>query len=560
LRAKAIAVPQLEYAEATMLSGVFLKKRPPAVRPIRPHELWSRSIVIIASLCATALVLRPAPALLAQTAPPASQIAGTAMQDSANDLSVTVGKTVLVDTAKPVRRIAIGLGDVVEATAVSPTEIMVSGKAPGETSLILWDTKGGRQFFNVSVRLPIGLSSDNLDSIRRELRNELPGQVLRISSENGNIFLRGTVKDLTSSKRAVLIAATGGKVINLLDVDVPPPAPQILLKVRFASVDRSKERQLGINIFSTGFGNVLSGITTGQFSPPSVSLPAPGLPPTAAVAQELNLFAFFPGLNIGATLQALQTNGVVEVLAQPNIVAADGKQASFLAGGEYPYPVVQGTSSGTGAVTIMFKEYGVRLNFIPTITPRGTIRLQVAPEVSALDFTNAVELSGFDVPAITTRKVTTEVELGDGQTFAIGGLLDNRENETFQKIPFLGDIPILGKFFQSKLTNRTNTELIVIVTPEIVAPIPAGAPTPELKYPTPFLKANSDIPMNTPDAKTAANTPPPAPKTMHIETLVDSMKPEQPLQIENNTSGFGAASTTAPATPAATAIPTPGSQ
>jgi pilus assembly protein CpaC len=146
------------------------------------------------------------------------------------------------------------------------------------------------------------------------------------------------------------------------------------------------------------------------------------------------------------------------VLAEPNIVAMDGKEASFLAGGEYPYPTVQGTTNGSGAITIMFKEYGVRLNFIPTIMPNGNIRLQVAPEVSALDFGDAVEVSGFQVPAITTRKVNTEVELGDGETFVIGGLLDNRETETFEKIPFLGDIPILGKFFQSKATNRTNTE------------------------------------------------------------------------------------------------------
>ena len=170
------------------------------------------------------------------------------------------------------------------------------------------------------------------------------------------------------------------------------------------------------------------------------------------------------------------------MLAQPNVLAANGKQASFLAGGEYPYPVVQGTSSGSAAVTITFKEYGVRLNFIPTITPRGSIRLQVAPEVSALDFTNAVQVSGFNVPAITTRKVSTEVELSDGQSFLIGGLLDNRETETFQKIPFIGDMPYIGKFFQSMSKNRTNTELIVIVTPEIVAPLAAGAPLPELNY------------------------------------------------------------------------------
>jgi len=155
-----------------------------------------------------------------------------------------------------------------------------------------------------------------------------------------------------------------------------------------------------------------------------------------------------------------------------------------------------------------------------------------------------VTLSGFTVPAITTRRINTEVELADSQTFVLGGLLDNRETETFEKIPFIGDIPVLGKFFQSKTVNRTNTELIVMVTPELVQPIPAGAPTPELKYPAKFLPPNSNIPMHNPDAKTAETTPAPAPATIPVETLIQSMKPEKPLVIESASGGFGSASTT----------------
>ena len=199
-------------------------------------------------------------------------------------------------------------------------------------------------------------------------------------------------------------------------------------------------------------------------------------------------------------------------------------------------------SGGASTITIMFKEYGVRLNFIPTITPRGSIRLQVAPEVSSLDFADAVQVSGFEVPAITTRKVKTEVELADGQSFVIGGLLDNTESETFQKMPFLGDIPILGKFFQSMAKTKSNTELIVIVTPEIVAPIEAGAALPSLKFPAKFLPPNSGIPMNTPDGKTAANSPAPPAPTMPIESLIQSMKPETPLVIDAGTGTFGGAS------------------
>jgi pilus assembly protein CpaC len=434
---------------------------------------------------------------------------------------------------------------------------MISGKAPGETSLIIWDAKGGRQFFNVTVRPNSAISDDNLEGIRRELRLELPGQPIKLTVENGNIFMRGTVKNLNANERAVKIVSTGGKVVNLLDVEVPPSQPQILLKVRFESVDRTKELQAGINLFSSGFGNVISGVSTGQFSPPTLTLPTgAGSTETVTLSNQLNLFAFLPGLNVGATLEALEGNQIAQVLAQPNIVAANGKEASFLAGGQFPYPSVQGAGvGGVGAVTIQFKEFGVRLNFIPTVTPRGTIRLQVAPEVSTLDFSNGVQIGGFDVPGLDVRNVNTEVELADGQSFAIGGLLNNTDNETYQKIPFLGDIPIIGKFFQSIQKTKQNTELIVIVTPEIVAPIEAGAALPEPKFPKKFLPPNSGIPMNNPDEKTAANTPAPAPPTLPVEKLIDSMKPEKPLVIESTSGNFGTGGGGGGAAAASTPVP-----
>jgi pilus assembly protein CpaC len=504
--------------------------------------------IAIAYCSALSFALCAAPIALAQATPPANPTEGVRFQDSTNELSVTVGKAVLVDTAQPVQRVAVGVGEIVEAMAVSPTEIMLSGKAPGETSLIIWDIRGGRQFFNVTVRASNLVNGDTLDSMRRELRAELPNQSIRVSLENGNIFLRGTVKDLTSSQRAVEIASTAGKVVNLMDVNVPSSDPQILLKVVFASVDRSKALSLGINLFDLGLGNAIGGVTTGQFSPPTISSSGSGSgsggsttgsQATAQFSQELNLLAFFPGLGVGADIDAMEQKGVVEVLAEPNLLAANGKEASFLAGGEFPYPVVSGTSGGTAAVSIEFKQYGIRLNFIPTITPRGTIRLQVAPEVSELDYTNEVEISGFEVPGITSRKVNTEVELQDGQSFMIGGLLDKNATDSFQKIPFLGDIPILGKLFQSENKTRSDTELIVIVTPEVVAPIPAGAPIPDLHYPAKFMPPNSNIPMHNPDAKSAENTLPPTPPTIPVETLVNSLKPEKTLVIEGASGGFG---------------------
>ncbi len=508
----------------------------------------------IARISALILALSASLGLAAQNAPRSSEPVGAPNQDSANELSVSVGKTVLIDCAKPVARVAIGLPEVAEASAISPTEIMVIGKAAGETSLILWDTKGNRQFFNVTVRPSSGISNDRLESVRRQLQMELPGQPLRISADRDNIFLRGTVRDLNSAARAEEIVATAGKVINLLNVEVPAADPQILLKVRFTSIDRSKGIQAGLNIFSSGFGNTLAGINTGQYSPPSVGLPSGGQSGTTTVSNELNLFAFLPGLNLGATLEALESKGIAQTLAEPNIIASNGKQASFLAGGEFPIPIAQGGGSGaSSAITIEFKEFGIRLNFIPTITPRGTIRLQVAPEVSALDYAHAVEIGGAEVPALTSRKVNDEVELADGQSFVIGGLLDNEDTETFQKIPFLGDIPFIGKFFQSMSKNRTNTELIVIVTPSIVQPIPAGVATPELKYPSPFLPPNSGIAMHHPDEKPAGATAATAPPSIPLETLLDSLKSEKPLMIESAGGSFGtgsagqAGATTAPA-------------
>ena len=506
--------------------------------------------VLIAALCA-------GQAAQAQAAPSAAPSAGATSEDSTNELSVEVGKAVLVDTAQPIQRVALGASDVADATTVSPTEVMITGSGAGATSLIIWDVRGGRQFFTVKVRPNTGVADEKLEELRREMRAELPGQPINVSLGNGAVFLRGTVKDLASATRAVAIGSSVGKVVNLLNVEVPNSDPQFLLKVRFLSVDRQKAIQMGINLVDLGLGHAVGGISANLQGQPQIansgtttsSSSTSGLSGSAGTAlfgSEGSIFAFLPGLNVGANIDALEQMSVVESLAEPNILAMNDRQASFLSGGEYPYPVVSGTSGGTPAVSIQFQEYGVRLNFIPTLTPRGTIRLQVAPEVSALDYANAVTISGFSVPGLTSRKVNTEVELKDGQTFIIGGLLDNTISDQLQKIPFIGDIPILGKLFQSESKTKSNAELLVMVTPEIVSPIPAEAKLPDLKYPDPkFLPPNSNIPMHQPDAKTADNTlPPPAP-AVPVETLLDSMKPERPLVMTGGTS-YGSGAQVAP--------------
>jgi pilus assembly protein CpaC len=444
---------------------------------------------------------------------------------SPSSLSLTVGNSVIVDCELPVERVAMGFGDVAEGIAVSPHEVLVSGKTPGMTSLIIWQRGGPKRSFEVRVTASTFLADNRLEAVIGEIERELPGQSVDVSFHNDTVFLRGRVRDVTSADRAVSIASTLGKIVNLLYVDVPPPEPQILLKVKFASVDRSISTQLGINILSTGAANTVGSVSTQQFSAPTAPTVQPGTPVASTIADALNLFFFRTDLNLGATIEALQVKGLLQILAEPNVLAQNGKQGSFLAGGEFPFPSVSGGGAGSvPVVSIQFREFGVRLTFIPTISPRGTIQLQVAPEVSALDFTNGLSVSGFNVPALTTRKLNTQVELSEGQSFAIGGLLDNRTTDTLEKIPFIGDIPILGKFFQSKAISKTNTELIVIVTPELVRPIPAGQPVPALKFTAPFLEPNTGKELRTPGLEATGPVPvePPQP-AIPIEKLMQTM-------------------------------------
>jgi pilus assembly protein CpaC len=343
-------------------------------------------------------------------------------------LVVTVGKSLVLDNALNIQRISLANGELAEAVAVNPREVLINGKAVGETSLVIWQQGGPRLLFDLTVRP----STTRLESVRAQLARELPGQDVSVYLEGENVFVHGTAKDMVSADRAAAIGGTLGKVVNLLHVVTPVEEPQILIKVRFADVDRSYSSQLGFNLFSTGAATTLGSVSTQQYSPALVTVPNPGSPVTATLTNALNLFMFRPDLNLGATIEALEARNLLQILAEPNVLAMNGKQASFLSGGEFPVPVVQG-GANVGAVTIQFREFGVRLNFLPTITPRGTIRLQVAPEVSSLDYSNAIILNGFTVPAIATRKVQTEIELENGQSFAIAGLLDNRFNETLDR-------------------------------------------------------------------------------------------------------------------------------
>ncbi len=451
------------------------------------------------------------------------QTPAQAPSTGSRDLGVTIGKSVIVDSAAVIERVAVANGELAEAVVITPHEVLVNGRGVGETSMIVWQQGGNRLFFDLTVRR----NDSKIDAVRREMSKEMGNQNVSMEMEGDAVFLRGNVENLVMADRAVAIATTLGKPVNLLRVAIPPTDAQVLIKVKFADVDRSYSQQLGINFVSTGAGNQIGSVTTGQFASlsPSGTLSATGTA-SFSLAQALNVFLFRPDLNLGATIQALQSKNLLQILAEPNVLAINGHNASFLAGGEFPYPTLQGGGAGLGAVTIQFREFGVRINFTPTLTPRGTIRLAVTPEVSTLDFANGLNLNGVNVPALSTRRVQTEIELEDGQSFVIGGLLDNRETETMNKIPGLGDIPFFGKLFRSRQINKNNTELLVLVTPELVRPMEKGAPTPDLNRPGKFLPPNtSSVPPQTPGKDVTGPVVSKPMATIPVEQLINSQKP-----------------------------------
>ncbi len=297
-------------------------------------------------------------------------------------------------------------------------------------------------------------------------------------------------EDKDVADRATALAAPFAKtVVNNLHVAESPVEKQILLRVKFAELDRSASNQFAVNLISTGATNTIGRITTGQFPAPSPSsITSGGLANNSSfsISNALNIFAFRPDLNLGALIQALESRNLLQTLDEPTLITSDGKEASFLVGGEFPIPVLQG-GANSGAVTIQFREFGVRLTFTPKITGTNNIRLHVKPEVSALDYTNALSFNGFTIPALSSRKMETNIELGEGQSFVIAGLIDNQVTETLSKIPDLSSLPILGNLFKSKEFDRNDTELIVMVTPEITMPLQPGDAKPGPPMPRPFL-------------------------------------------------------------------------
>ena len=400
-------------------------------------------------------------------------------------LRVMVGKSLLINTTERLKRISITDDGIASARVITPTQILVHGKTPGEVSLLIWDELERSRSFDLRVDVDVSACAE-------EEHRVFPEEQITVTPSRAAIVLSGHVSTEDVAKRAgELASAYSPRVVNVLTFG-PVGAQEVLLQVKFAEVDRTALTQLGVNFLSTGATNTIGTVTTGQFgsfgAQNLTTTKGPNGPVTSVTAESisnvLNLFLFRPDINFGAVIQALQTKNLLQILAEPNLIAVNGKEASFLAGGQFPFPIVQ-PGNGFTAVTISFKEFGVRLQFTPIITPNGNIHLKVAPEVSTLDFANALTLQGFTVPALSTRRAETEFELQDGQSFVIAGLMDNRVTDIYNKIPGLGDIPVLGNFFRSKSLQKSNSELMVLCTVKRVSPSNEQPTAP--KTPQPYL-------------------------------------------------------------------------
>jgi len=387
-------------------------------------------------------------------------------------LHILVGKSVVVNVQTPITRVLSSNPAVIETLATSRTEVVVEGRAAGTSSLILWDETGRSQMLDVIVDLDV-------TGLRSAIEHAYPNQQVQVQADGGRLVLTGNVPDTKAAEDLNKMATVySTQVVSSLQV-APLHERQILLEVKFAEVDRTKLQQFGFNLFSLGAGNTVGSVSTQQFASPTVGgagikgvigAPLNGTTSTFQFSDLLNIFLFRPDLNLGATIKDLQQKSVLEILAEPNLMAVNGQKATFLAGGEFPFPIVQ-PSQGFTSITIQFKPFGVRLDFTGTISNDNVIRLHVAPEVSTLDFSNGLTISGFSIPAISTRRAETEVELKDGQSFGIAGLMDHRAQVQLSKVPGIADVPVLGQLFRSRSINRSNTELLVLVTPHIVDPV-----------------------------------------------------------------------------------------
>jgi pilus assembly protein CpaC len=420
-------------------------------------------ICLMALLCLTAGPMSAAPPDEAgKIGAPAAAVAEptTVTAGGFETVHLTAGRSMVLTTAFDVTRIAVTNPAVADANVVQPREILIDGKAAGTISLVVWGA-GHRAQYDLVIEAAV-------TSLQQQLRALFPGERINVSVSDEAIVLSGNASNNQVMLRAGEIAQASSsklKLINLLQLPGGNESQQVMLQVRFAEVNRRAAQQLGVSFFTGagGSGDYVARATSQQFAAPDFDTKNGGL----AFSDFLNLFVFNTKHDIGAVIKALQTKGFLQSLAEPNLIAYNGQEASFLAGGEFPVPIVQGI---TNTVTILFKEFGIKLTFTPTIAG-DMIRLKVKPEVSSLDFANGITLGGFRIPALITRRAQTDVELRDGQSFAIAGLLNNLSQDDRAAIPILSSLPIIGNLFKSKSETAERTELMVLITPRLVRPL-----------------------------------------------------------------------------------------
>jgi pilus assembly protein CpaC len=414
-------------------------------------------------------------------------------------LSLVVGKSTVLKSEEAVKRISIADPTVADFVLISPSEIYITGKAAGTTNMTLWRARGDYRVFDLDVGFDVSRLKQQLNEILPEEND------LRVTATQGAITLSGRVSSAANLSQAVSLARAyvpaeddnggGGdtdkpKVINLVEVR---GVQQVMLEVRVAEMQRSLAKRMGVNFNylteSGKFGISQLGNLTELVAPDDSNLGLPGLIAPFATLVSPNVNAILRFSSNGTTwtgfIDALKADGLVKVLAEPTLIALSGQEANFLAGGEFPVPVPQ----GLGTVAIEYREFGVGLTFKPTVLSDNKINIEVAPEVSELDFSTAVQFSGFIVPGLSTRRARTVVELADGQSFAIAGLLRDTARDAMSKYPLLGDLPILGVLFRSRSFQRNETELVIIATPRLVKPLD----TARQPLPTDFYRMPNDM-------------------------------------------------------------------
>jgi pilus assembly protein CpaC len=450
---------------------------------------------------AIAAALSPAPPREAAATPAETRSGEPEAISDPNAVQLTVGRSTLIDIGAPISRVSLTSADIADALVTSPNQLLVHGKVPGAISMFVWNRGGSVKRYEIVVQR-------DLATLNEQMKTLFPGENITAYSNGKAIVLSGSVSRKEVADKAMSVAAgyveKKEDVVTLLQAQPGPAAQQVLLRVRFAEVSRSAMSELGASYFTspTGVENTIGRIATPQVPGPTYtdlawtkSSSDFGASVTSAegkinFSDFLNLFFFNQRYDLGAVIRAMQQRGLFQSLAEPNLVAETGKEASFLAGGEFPVPVAQGSGANL-AISVQFKEFGIRLNFTPNING-DRVRLKVRPEVSTLDFGNAVVLNGFRIPALSTRRTETEIELRNGQTFAIAGLLNNQMQSTMQKIPGIGDIPILGYLFRSKVAQKEQTELVVMITPEILPTDSPGVTDRLPRTPDTFMSPLSD--------------------------------------------------------------------